>query len=619
MDIVRRSRHPGVVLTFAAIMAVAAALRLWGVTWGLPHAYHPDEGSILIHALGFGTGDLNPHWFRWPSLFMYVVSGMYGVYFAAGTVTNSFSSAADLVRQYVADPTAFWLIGRLASVVLGVATVWVTHRFARRSFGEPAALAAAAFMAVMFLHVRDSHYATPDVAATFLAAVSLLLTQRALAHTSPEDLMFSGVFAGLAASAKYPGVIAIVPALFAWIVLLRARAASGWTLAGIGAALAGGFVIGTPFSVLSPSEFGRDVLTQFTMVSHAGVAQEAGSFVDGLREVFARTIGNGVGWPIVALAVVGAFVPVRFMGGAPAWSGDQDELAFTYRERLMAYAGRSVAVVYALAVIVVATLMTVKRSTYLTPALPAIAALAGAGLDGALAALFSATSRTPAGRTTAAARRGPVVAFIAVALALAAAMPAVEFDAALGRTDTRTLAKSWIERNVAPGTRIAVEDYGPVLNPTNEQLRTVFEVDETAVGSWKGPKRNLNTLKLEIGAARLPQFEVYCIDWWENPFRLPSPDANPDFLAASIERLGIRFVVLSSKASPGRPMEGAEPPAFERPQPFVDWLRVHGTRVARFAADRPVPVIDRGPGRSFHDPVIEVYEIGAKREGGGGR
>lgn len=612
MDIARRSRHPGAVLTFLVIVAAAAALRLWGITWGLPHAYHPDEGSILVHALGFGTGDLNPHWFRWPSLFMYVVSGMYGVYFAAGTVSGSFSSTADLVRQYVADPTPFWLIGRLASVVLGVATVWVTHRFARHSFGEPAALAAAAFMAVMFLHVRDSHYATPDVAATFLAAVSLLITQRALAHTSPEDLMFSGVFAGLAASAKYPGALAVVATLFAWIVLVRGRAASGWTLAGIAAAFVGGFVIGTPFSVLSPSEFARDVLTQFTMVSQAGVAQEAGSFVDGLRDVFARSLGNGVGWPIIALALIGAFVPVRFMGGAPAWSGDGDEMAFTYRARLMAFAGKSTAIVYSLAVVAVATLMTVKRSTYLTPALPAIAALAGAGLDGALAALFSATARTPAGRTTAAARRGPAVAFIALALALAAAAPAVQFDAALGRIDTRTRAKNWIERHVAPGTRIAVEDYGPVLNPTGEQLRTLLQVDATAVSSWQGPKRSLNELKLEVGGARRPQFEVYCIDWWEDPFRFPSPDVSPDFLAESIERLGIRYVVLSSKASPGRPMEGAEPPARDRAQPFVAWLGAHAARVARFVEDRPVPFIDRGPGRSFHNPVIEVYEIGAK-------
>jgi hypothetical protein len=614
MQMKRHSRHPGAVLLLLAILAVAAALRLRGIAWGLPHAYHPDEGSILVHALGFGTGDLNPHWFRWPSLFMYVVSGLYGVFFAVGAAFGDFSSTQDALRQYVNDPTPFWLIGRLASVVLGVATVWVTHRFARRAFGEPAALAAAAFMAVMFLHVRDSHYATPDVASAFLAAVSLLVAHRAIEHGSPEDLIFSAIFAGLAASAKYTGGIAIVGTAAAWVSLLRVRAAGARAGAAIAAALVAGFVVGTPFSVLSPTEFARDVLTQFTMVSTSGVMQEASSFADGFREVFARSIGNGVGWPIVVLAIAGALVPARFLGGAPIWSGDEVEVAHALRERRVAAGGRFVALCYALAVVVFALLITVKRSTYLTPALPAVAALAGAGLDGLMAAAFGATSRTPSGRTKAAARRGPAVAFVAAALAVAAGVPSYLFGGALTREDTRTTAARWIENNVAPGARVAVEYYGPVLNPTEEQLRALVETDGTAVATWAQPKRRLSDLRLEAGAARHPQFEVYGIGWWEAPYSLPAADEAPDSLAAAVERLGIRVVVLSSKASPGRPMDGAEPPAAAGPQSFVDWLREHALCAARFVQERPAPFIDRGPGRSFHDPVIEVYVL---REGRG--
>jgi len=613
MQMKRHSRHPGAVLLLLAILAVAAALRLRGVAWGLPHAYHPDEGSILVHALGFGTGDLNPHWFRWPSLFMYIVSGLYGVFYGVGSALGDFSSSQDVLRQYVSDPTPFWLIGRLASAVFGVATVWVTHRFARRAFGEPAALAAAAFMAVMFLHVRDSHYATPDVASAFFAAVSLLVAHRAIEHGSPEDLIFSAVFAGLAASAKYTGAVAVVGTAAAWVSMARVRAAGPRSAAGIAAGLVAGFVIGTPFSVLAPKEFTRDVLTQFTMVSTSGVAQEASSFADGFREVFAGSIGNGIGWPIVVLAVLGAFVPSRFMGGAPVWSGDDDEVAHALRDRRIAAGGRLVASWYALAVVVFALLITVKRSTYLTPALPAIAALAGAGLDGALAAAFGATSRTPSGSTSAAARRGPVVAFVAVAVAVAAGVPSVLFGEALTREDTRTTAARWIEQNVPPGVRVAVEYYGPELNPTEAQLRTLIETDLTAVNTWAQSKRRMGDLRLEAGATKQPQFEVYGIGWWEDPYRLPAADEAADSLAAAVERLGIRVVVLSSKAAPGRPMEGAEPPAAAGPQPFVDWLAAHAVCVARFAQDRPAPFIDRGPGRSFHDPVIEVYLVRAVR------
>ena len=72
------------IATLIAILVGASVIRFWGITWGLPHAYHPDEGSILFHALGFGTGDLNPHWFRWPSLTMYVMFGIYGCYYVIG-------------------------------------------------------------------------------------------------------------------------------------------------------------------------------------------------------------------------------------------------------------------------------------------------------------------------------------------------------------------------------------------------------------------------------------------------------------------------------------------------------------------------------------------------------
>src|SRR5262245_19916670 len=46
----------------AALLALAALLRIWGIGWGLPHAgryypYHPDE-SVLLHAVCM----VNPLW-----------------------------------------------------------------------------------------------------------------------------------------------------------------------------------------------------------------------------------------------------------------------------------------------------------------------------------------------------------------------------------------------------------------------------------------------------------------------------------------------------------------------------------------------------------------------------
>ena len=66
---------------------MAEALR-----FGLPDLLYGDESSLVNHALGFGKGDLNPHWFEYPSLQMYVLFAIYALVFAAGRLTGAWQS-----------------------------------------------------------------------------------------------------------------------------------------------------------------------------------------------------------------------------------------------------------------------------------------------------------------------------------------------------------------------------------------------------------------------------------------------------------------------------------------------------------------------------------------------
>jgi hypothetical protein len=188
-------------------------------------------------------------------------------------------------------------------------------------------------------------------------------------------------------------------------------------------------------------------------------------------------------------------------------------------------------------------------------------------------------------------------------------MPSLEFNRALGTQDTRTSAKLWVEGAIQPGAKIAIETYGPVLNPTIEQLGASAKGTTTAVESWEGPKRRLAELKLEVGREKEPQFELYGIDWGDAAFRLPDPWEQPDALASEMAARGIEYVILTSKAQQHRPMEGAAPPAGETEWAFSEWLAENARLVEKFTAEREVPIIDRGVGRSFHNPVIEIYEV----------
>ncbi len=577
------------ILILIVILAVAVWLRSRGLDWGLPHPYHPDEGSILFHALAFGSGDLNPHWFRWPSLLMYVMHGVYGAYYVLGKVVGAFGAPVDLLRGYLTDLSPFWLMGRWVSALAGVVTVWVTYRIGRRAFGAFVGLVAALLLAVVYLHVRDSHYATPDVVATLLVALSLLAAVRALDSARVADLVLSGLLAGLAASVKYPGVIAVAGTLAAYAHLVSSRRVPVVSLVGAAVACIAGFVVGTPYSVLSFSEFARDVSTQLTMVSSAGVGQGPASFASGLREIFGKSVARGIGYPIFVLAVLGAVLRRRSASRRSA--------------------GQRVSVIAACAaaVFLVMILITVKRSTYLTPALPAVALLAAVGVDGlgrTLARPFTIT-----GRATATA--------LAVVVAVLAVVPSVRFGTALAAIDTRTQAARWVEANVHPGSVVAVEDYGPILNRCERQLKDLVELDSTLVGSWKAPKKLLNELKLEIGRARAPQYALHGIGFGPKPYRLPDPSEDTPGLVAAFERLDVAFVVLSSKAAPWRAMDGAEAPGVEGASAFRDWLEENGVLRERFVAEVRTPPIDRGDGRSFHNPVIEVFELGGRARGSG--
>ena len=68
----------------AAILLLAAALRAYGLDFGLPAVYNMDEVAITSRALGFAKGDLNPHNFLYPTFFFYVLFGWLGASFARG-------------------------------------------------------------------------------------------------------------------------------------------------------------------------------------------------------------------------------------------------------------------------------------------------------------------------------------------------------------------------------------------------------------------------------------------------------------------------------------------------------------------------------------------------------
>ncbi len=220
-----------------AIVAAGTALRLIGLPYGLPEVYNPDEVAIMNRAMAFGTGDLNPHNFVYPTFYFYVLFVWEGLFFVAGRATGFFASVAEFERSFFVDPTGIYLAGRAFTVVCGVLTIITTWQLARRALGAGAALAAAALLAAAPLAVRDAHYVKHDVPVTLLVVVTHLLLADVLFDEARRQRLWRwamlGAVAGLATSTHYYAAFLTIPIGLAALALGDRPDSPAWRLCGV--------------------------------------------------------------------------------------------------------------------------------------------------------------------------------------------------------------------------------------------------------------------------------------------------------------------------------------------------------------------------------------------------
>jgi hypothetical protein len=226
-------------LILAALVTLAAVLRFWGLSWGLPQRndFHPDEHDFVIgHAQHVTLHDPDPKFLNYPSFLCYSTAILHGA-------LKTFDPGRPDWKAY--------LDGRRIVALYGVLTVLAAFLLARRlGANDLGALLAAGWVAIMPQHVWDSHVAVTDVPMTFWTTMTLWSSLRLLHTARLRDCALAGVCLGLAVGSKYTAAMAcLVPAA----LLLAARRPWRATAAGLAvtalASLAACFAV-TPYSFL---------------------------------------------------------------------------------------------------------------------------------------------------------------------------------------------------------------------------------------------------------------------------------------------------------------------------------------------------------------------------------
>ncbi len=192
---------------------MALALRLYGIAWALPDdsrlfSFHPDESMVVGAALRLNpfVGRLDPGFYNYGSLALLLFSAAIHLGEAIGLISAGPAPG-------VPSASAL-LMARLVTASLGAATCLFLISSGRRLWDERAGLWAGALYAVAPLAVQHGHFATVDVPATFFIAGSLFFAARSLTTETPSvrDLLWAGLWAGLAAATKYNAGLVLLAA-----------------------------------------------------------------------------------------------------------------------------------------------------------------------------------------------------------------------------------------------------------------------------------------------------------------------------------------------------------------------------------------------------------------------
>lgn len=436
--VVEFAKNNSISVAITTIFLLALVLRAWGIKFGLPNLYHPDEWAIVDRSLAMmRTGDYNPREFGYPSLYMYMELVMLVLYFFYGVSKGLHANLSNI------DIIGFYAWGRLLTALLGALTVYVTYLTGKRLFEARVGLFAALLLTLSFLHARDSHYITVDVPAVFFISLSLFFAARIIKTSKIFDYSMSGLFAGLAIATKWNAFPIVLSFVAAYILFsTRGKKWDGKVFYSF-LFLAIGLFIGTPYAFLDLPTFLNTlggVLFHYQK-GHPGF-EASKPYLFYLKHLASS---EGVGFSICVTVAFGLIL----------------SLVRRKRESLLLLI---FGIFYFL--IISRSAVTFPRNTLpLYSVLPLYGGLFLGELFDFLKRRFKEKHEII---------KYVVFSSILILIVVFPAVRIIQFDIASATIGSRTAAAEWIEKNLPKGSKIAAEFYAPPISGNFEVIKLPF-------------------------------------------------------------------------------------------------------------------------------------------------
>jgi 4-amino-4-deoxy-L-arabinose transferase-like glycosyltransferase len=479
-------------LAIYLILVLGFMIRLYGIQFGLPGLYHADEPMVVNHAVAYSSWDFNPHYFKLPPLLSYSLFFLYGIYFVLGYIVNVFNSISEFEMLFLTDPSSFYLIGRMVfGVIFGTATIYLVYLLALQLCSDKkVALLSALFLALSFLHVRNSHYIYHDIPMVFFVVLASISMCKLYKRQKVVDYILTGLYAGIAAGFKYNAALLCISILLTHILKDTKLNLKIILLDGkiyiCGLVMIITYLITNPFSVISFNEFARE----FVALTRS---EESFPFLFHLR----YSLVGGLGLPVVLASIGGIFwIIVKY--------------------------NRYGIVIFSFPIIYYffCSFVSQGHARYVIPLIPFFAI----SVSFFICKIFQSRSFFK--------KRHLLLCILTFFVVLPTLLKSFYIDYLFASGDTRTQAKVWIEKNIPYNTKIAFDHgfFTPRLYHSNKQLESKLEKANSKLqkkrikllleNTGKNPKYNLFYLanKGELKSFFLFQSPII-ENKWENIYR----------------------------------------------------------------------------------------------------
>ena len=350
----------GANLLLVALLAVALALRLYGIDWDQGHGFHPDERSFYMragdmlclltagpdadgpycsaaHLRSLLSGDqfqgiepglpdlgtalsaerspLNPRWFPLGSALIYAL----------------------VLLRTLLEPFVDWGVmelrfaGRTLAALADVGSIALLYFIGRRMYGKWTGILAAALTTFAVIHIQHAHFYRPEPFTVLASLGALWAMLRFIDSGRARDAALLGALVGLAMAPKVSVAPILAPLVLTFLWVAKDRAQREWAqlrpgdiarvipvaaLAGV-AALAT-FFMTTPYAFLDFANFIGDIREQAGMAGEAGRFPFTWQYADTPAFLYQirQTAVWGLGLPLGVVAWVAAPVTAWF-----AWRG----------------------------------------------------------------------------------------------------------------------------------------------------------------------------------------------------------------------------------------------------------------------------------------------------------